>query len=118
MYRYHARVLRVVDGDTLDLLTDLGFSIKVEMRVRLHGVDTPEVYGVKKTSEEYKKGAAATKFVVDWLDAIGNEITIQTHQDKQGKYGRYLVKVINEETGECLNEALVTNGHAIEVLYD
>lgn len=118
MYIYAAIVNRVVDGDTLDLTVDLGFNIKKDMRVRLHGVDTPEVYGVKKTSEEYQKGKAASEFVIQWLAVLNNKVVIQTHKDKQGKYGRYLATVINPSNDLTLNEALIENGHADKVLYD
>ena len=55
-YRYRARLERVVDGDTIDVLIELGFYVTLRERVRLEGIDTPEIYRVPKDSEEYKKG--------------------------------------------------------------
>ena len=55
-YRYRAKLVRVVDGDTIDLDIDLGFYIRITERVRLEGVNTPEIFRVKKESEEYKRG--------------------------------------------------------------
>lgn len=118
MYVYHGLVERVVDGDTLDLEIDLGFKICTRMRVRLYGVDTPEIYGVKKESEEYQKGMAASQFVRDWLAQHGPRVVIKSHRDEQGKYGRYIVSLYSLDETSCLNEELVTNGHAEEVFYD
>ena len=55
-YRYLSELDRVVDGDTLDVVIDLGFYIKIKERIRLEGVDTPEIYGVPQDSEEYRRG--------------------------------------------------------------
>lgn len=128
-YTYRARVERVVDGDTLDMFVDLGFRIWAKLRVRLHSVDTPETYGVKKDSDEYARGKAATEFVTEWLglkpDPItglppkSGEVTITSHDGKrlgQGKYGRWLV-VVHNEKGESLNRALLESGHAEAVEY-
>ena len=91
MFEYKAKVLRVVDGDTVDLEVDLGFRTLMRDRFRLSGIDTPETYGVKKGSEEYKAGMKAK----EWLEEkIGGEIIlIKTHKDKRGKYGRWLCEI-------------------------
>lgn len=124
----NVRVVRVVDGDTLDVDIDLGFYVHIEQRVRLYGVDTPEKYGVKKESEEYKAGVAATEFVEQWLErkvpdlfehyeyVILNPkpVTMKSYDGKKfrkGKYGRWLVEIIRAD-GESLNRALVEAGHA------
>ena len=52
LWWYPARVLGVVDGDTLDVMVDLGFRAYQKIRVRLHGIDTPEVYGVNSPFEK------------------------------------------------------------------
>jgi micrococcal nuclease len=138
MWTYLATVERVVDGDTLDLDIDLGFKSHKRVRCRLLGVDTPETYGVKKISEEFRKGMAAKSFVVDWLLDHGERddtrnpsaarIVVRTHKGgATGKYGRWLVEVYPIKTsaewssgttaeGETLNDALIRNGHA--ELYD
>ena len=43
MYKYNAKLIRVIDGDTVDALIDLGFNVWVKKRIRLYGIDTPEV---------------------------------------------------------------------------
>jgi len=120
MWQYNAKVSRVVDGDTLDLRIDCGFTVSVDVRVRLYGIDTPEVYGVKKNSEEYKKGMEAHEFVEQWLLQTGTilnaPVTITSFDGKrlgQGKYGRWLAEVYRKGDSLSLNEALVKAGHAV-----
>lgn len=120
-YMYAAQVERVVDGDTLDLSLDLGFKVWVKIRVRLFGVDTPEVYGVKKESEEYVKGKAATEFVEDWLGQSPDSRTVIVRSVDgkalgQGKYGRWLAE-IERPDGASLNQALLDEGHAVRATY-
>lgn len=132
-YEYLARVKRVVDGDTLDLEIDLGFKTFLHVRVRLHGVNTPETFGVKKESQEYKDGVAAREFVEEWLGECApsagvdqKSVLILSYDGKklrQGKYGRWLAMVYrwDAETEEVsltsLNEDLRSEGHAEYVSY-
>jgi len=119
MYEYKARVLRIVDGDTVDLDIDLGCSVHVHERCRLYGINAPETHGVKKDSEEYKRGMAATEFLRNMIE--GKEVLIRTHKDRKGKYGRYLVEIWEyAETDEGLapirpsvNAEMVEAGHAV-----
>lgn len=113
MWEYKATVTRVVDGDTLDLSIDLGFSVSIAIRARLAGVDTPETYGVKKDSSEYLRGAAATEFVENWLASEGGykTVTVRSRKNTTGKYGRWIVEVFDEDD-RSLNEALLESGHA------
>ena len=113
MYEYAvSKVLRVVDGDTVDLEIDLGLQTFVRTRVRLYGINAPEVRG-----EERERGLLAT----DWLKAElhGVPLKIRTHKDKQGKFGRWLgmlwaAKYESEDGTEWvnINEAMVQAGHA------
>lgn len=105
MYKYNAKLIKVVDGDTLDLEIDLGFGIKKIDRFRLYGIDTPETYG-KNRSE---KGKEATAYVKSKLENC-SQIVVETYKDKQGKYGRYLANIIYNNV--CLNEELVQAGLA------
>lgn len=117
MYTYYATLDRVVDGDTLDITVDLGFRICTQVRVRLAGIDTPEVYRVKKESEEYKKGMEATNFVKDWFASLESPRFLIESDKEQGKYGRWIVTVLTEDKKENLNEVLVREGYAVEVIY-
>lgn len=108
-WRFPARVERVVDGDTLDIVTDLGFNTKKSVRVRLYGVNTNEIYGgVSKDSEEYQAGIEQKQFVEDWVDALPEMEWPLVAYTKQaiGIYGRYTADLENTATGESLTVAL------------
>ncbi|MCD6154498.1 MAG: thermonuclease family protein [Candidatus Verstraetearchaeota archaeon] len=112
-YRYRAELDRVVDGDTLDVVIDLGFYIKIKERIRLEGVDTPEIYGVPQDSEEYRRGLEAKEYVERRLNENGNQMIIETR--KMGKWRRWLAKVYLPDTGRTLNEELIEKGLARRV---
>jgi micrococcal nuclease len=109
-YRYRAKLDRVVDGDTIDVLIDLGFYVELRERVRLEGVDTPEIYRVPKDSEEYKKGMEAKEYVERRLNENGNEMIIET--EKRGKWRRWLAKIYLKDSKKTLNEELIEKGLA------
>jgi len=108
---YNAEVKKVVDGDTFDIIIDLGFKVKLDARVRLYGVNTPE--SRTKDLEEKKMGLAAKEFTDQWLTAANHKVKIETVIDKNEKYGRVLARVWNE-SGACLNTDIVASGLARE----
>jgi micrococcal nuclease len=111
-YRYKATVVRVVDGDTMDLDVDLGFRVHARIRVRLAGIDTPEIHGVKHDSEEYQEGMKAKAFVESWVSSYGPDLIVVTSKGT-GKYGRWIANVFDpNETNHSLNLALVAEGLA------
>lgn len=110
-YQYKAEVRKVVDGDTFDILIDLGFDTYRHGRVRLYGVNTPE--SRTKDLAEKQKGLAAKEFTDQWLIAAGGKVNIETILDKNEKYGRILARVWNE-SGSCLNDDIVKSGLARE----
>lgn len=117
MYQYKAKVERVVDGDTIDIVIDLGFKITTNQRIRLADINTPETYNVKKDSEEYKKGVAARQFVEQRLSENNNNILIET--DKfTGKYGRYIGTIYLDDNEKSLNDELVEKGFAEYTSYN
>ena len=92
MYEYKCKILRIVDGDTVDVDIDLGFGIwRHRERVRLVGIDTPE----SRTRDlvEKKFGLAAKEFV-RFMMPVGSAQTITTQKDKTGKFGRILGEVL------------------------
>jgi micrococcal nuclease len=108
---YNAEVKKVVDGDTFDIVIDLGFDTLKKGRVRLYGVNTPE----SRTSnvEEKQKGLAAKEFTDQWLTRANHKVKIETVIDKNEKYGRVLAKVW-DASGNCLNTDIVAAGLARE----
>ena len=118
MYEYNAKVLKVIDGDTLDLDVDVGFSAHVHTRVRLLGVNTSEIYGTKAKDPTVKAAGLASKaFVEQWLAATNFEVVIKSSDAKklaQEKYGRWLAIVSSKADGTVLNEILLTNGMAVK----
>lgn len=113
MYEYRATLVEVIDGDTYDLDIDLGLRVHTVARVRLHGVDTPETYGVTAGSAEHRKGKAAEAFVRAWFEVHGPELLVRTFKDRTGKFGRWLVEIEDREQGARLSEALLEAGHAV-----
>lgn len=122
LWEYRAEWLKVVDGDTIDVRTDKGFDDNgLWMRLRLLGVNTPELRGDTKTAAE-----AAKQFTIDWLSTHADaksRVFIRTVRsihdvDKDDSFGRYLATVYNLVDGEiqgdhCLNAALLDSGQAV-----
>lgn len=116
MYTYRATVERVVDGDTLDLIIDLGFKITTNQRIRLRGINTPETYNVKKDSDEYKRGMAAKEYVIGRMEENQQKVIIETEKDV-GKYGRYIGIIRMSDSTQSLNDELVEKGLAVYAKY-
>ena len=114
MFEYKCKLVKVVDGDTVDVDIDLGFGVWLQnQRIRLYGIDTPE----SRTSdaEEKKNGLAAKQRMQEWLD--GGNLKIVTHKDAKGKYGRILgqFKVYSPEKDAwvILNDLMEEKHHAV-----
>ena len=116
LYKYKAKVDRVVDGDTMDVVIDLGFKITTNQRIRLAKINTPETYNVKKDSEEYQKGMAAKNYVIQRISENNSEILLETEKDT-GKYGRYIGIIWLADKDITLNDELVKMGLAEYVSY-
>jgi micrococcal nuclease len=112
MFKYSAEITRVVDGDTVDCIIDLGFKVFTKQRVRLFGINTPE--SRTRDKEEKKRGKAATARLIAILFAHANKITLESHEF--GKYGRCLgvLWVEGDEEPVNVNQMLVEEGHAVE----
>ena len=104
-YVYAARCVQVIDGDTLDLDIDLGFHVTLRQRVRLRGIDTPELRGKEKD-----RAVAARTEVTIWTDGV--ELLIRTELDKADKYGRMLADVWVDGLATSLSDHLVGRGLA------
>ena len=108
MYEYTCKVERVVDGDTIDVILDLGFDILYKSRVRLYGIDTPE--SRTRNKDEKARGKMATAFLEDAINN-GKQVVIQTKlKDSRGKFGRVLGDVVVD--GININQSMIDNYHA------
>lgn len=110
MYEYRCKILRIVDGDTVDVDIDLGFGVWMHKeRVRVAGIDTPE--SRTKDLVEKQFGLASKQFVKD-LMPIGSQQIIKTQKDKTGKFGRILGDFIID--GVLLSQLMIEKHHAVE----
>ena len=117
MYEYRVKIIKVVDGDTVDVDIDLGFGITLtDERVRIMGIDTPE----SRTRDKVEKvfGKAAKQAL---LDMLGKTSILKTQinrdgEDMKGKFGRILGDFIVDRNGESISvvKALVEDGHAVD----
>ena len=106
MYEYAIKeVVRVVDGDTIDIIIDLGFSLAKKERVRLAGIDAPE----SRTTdlEEKKMGLESKEFLTRRLNDCVN---LKVKTEKDGKYGRMLGWIYCGETN--INKEMIYRGYA------
>ena len=113
MHEYKVEVLRVVDGDTVDVDIDLGFSTWLKkQRIRLYGVDTPE--SRTRDLEEKKYGLAAKEYVKKFLDDKWLILKTETY-DAEGKFGRILGSLYRTTnySDMSVNEYLIEKHHAV-----
>ena len=112
MYQYKAKILKVLDGDTVDIDLDLGFNIVLSnQRVRMAGIDTPESRTVDK--EEKIRGNLSKKKLAEKLP-IGSYVTIETQKsdNNDDKFGRILAIFVLED-GTSLNQWMIDNNYAV-----
>ena len=108
MYEYAVKeVVRVVDGDTVDVVFDLGFSLFKKERIRLAGIDTPETR--TRDLKEKEMGFEAKEKVEKALTAA-EMIVCQT--EKEGKYGRILGWLFLDGSASSFNKQLIDEGFA------
>ncbi|MDO8580071.1 MAG: DUF1016 N-terminal domain-containing protein [Candidatus Omnitrophota bacterium] len=113
LYTYAATVENVVDGDTLDVRIDVGFSIKLNDRLRLRGINAPEI--------NTQEGKAAKQFLTGYLSQCPF-IIVRTYKQKEEMYGRWLTDIFVIKgcadpyriaaEGEYLNQLLLDKGFA------
>ena len=115
MYEYKCKILRVVDGDTVDVDIDLGFGMWMHKeRVRMTGIDTPE----SRTRDKVEKAfGIASKDRLKELLPIGSIQVLKTEidrsgEDKKGKFGRILGDFLVDDNRRC-TDILVEEGHAV-----
>jgi micrococcal nuclease len=104
-YIYKAKVVNVVDGDTVDMQVDLGFYTFVKERFRLARINTAELNS--SSAEEKQKAQQAKDYMMQYLD---KNVIIKSF--KKDKYGRFLAEIYPEINGTSINDALIQNGLA------
>ena len=106
-YTYRATVVKIVDGDTIDVDLDVGFYTTMRKRLRFLGIDTWEVRGAEK-----EQGLVAKARLTEIIQSSDN-IYVQTIMDAKGKYGRVLAYLWTETDGVLVNvnEQLLAEGH-------
>ena len=114
MYEYKCKVKRVVDGDTMDVILDLGFDVHHAVRVRLAGIDTPE--SRTRDKDEKARGKLSKAFLKESIK--GKKIVLKTKiKDSKGKFGRVIAEVWAEfEKGSLrnVNELMIKECYAVK----
>ena len=113
MYEYRCKIVKIIDGDTVDVDIDLGFGVWLHKeRVRLYGIDTPE--SRTRDLDEKKYGLIAKDMITKFMP-LGSTQTLITQKDKSGKFGRILGKFrVNDGNYDIiLNDWMITNHHAV-----
>ena len=116
MYEYRCKVVHIVDGDTVDVDIDLGFGVWMKkQRIRLYGIDTPE--SRTRDLEEKKYGLAAKAYLTGMLDDEAG-ITLKTHKDAEGKFGRILGELWRntDYAEQSINEYMIEKHHAVRYM--
>ena len=113
MYEYRCKVVKIIDGDTIDVDIDLGFGVWLKKeRIRLFGIDTPE--SRTRDLEEKKYGLAAKEFITGMLDDEGG-IILKTQKDAEGKFGRILGELWRSTNfaDKSINQYMIDKHHAV-----
>jgi len=112
VYSYYGKAHKVIDGDTVEIIVDVGFTISVRERFRLLGINAPEMKG--PTAEA---GEAARAFLASLIE--GREITVASHG--RDKYGRWLAVLLVDDVSDervNVNQMMVAKGHAVRYMED
>jgi micrococcal nuclease len=110
MYEYKVKeVVKVVDGDTIDVIIDLGFDLSKKERVRLAGIDTPE--SRTRDLDEKKLGLEAKEYL---STNLSNAKQLMISTEKDGKYGRMLGTIHMNDDIVSMNQQMIDKGYAWE----
>jgi micrococcal nuclease len=95
MYKYNAKLVKVVDGDTVDLNVDLGFDVWIKQRFRLEGIDAPEMQ-----TPTLVEGRASKAYLTTLLTEAGLSGLIMVDSHGKDKYGRWVARLSYYEPGD------------------
>jgi micrococcal nuclease len=116
MHEYRCKVVKIIDGDTVDVDIDLGFGVWLHKeRIRMYGIDTPE--SRTRDLEEKKYGLAAKEFLTGMLDDPKG-VVLKTHKDGKGKFGRILGELwrTTDFADQSINEYMIEKHHAVRYM--
>jgi micrococcal nuclease len=117
MYEYYVRkVENVVDGDTIDVLIDLGFDILFQSRVRLAGIDTPE--SRTKDLKEKALGLESKEYLKKYLKDAKSVVIKTEKMNSSEKFGRILGWLYVNGDTESVNDKMINDGYAWGYLGD
>ena len=106
MYEYRAKLIKIIDGDTIDVKIDLGFGISLKKRVRLFGINAPETRS--KDLDEKKAGIASKRRLEAVLEASDGKFILKSKG--VGKFGRCLGEILVDNVN--INQLLIKEGLA------
>ena len=104
MYVYKAEILSVYDGDTCTAKVSLGFNISIEIKIRLYGINAPEMRGGDKGN-----GVRSREYLRNLI--LGKDVIIKTYKDKTETYGRWLAEIFVDN--QSVNNIMVEDGYAV-----
>jgi len=110
MYEYNAVVSRVVDGDTVEGIVDLGFGVSIKRTFRLYGINAPETR--TKVLTEKELGIKAKNRLKELVE--GKSVVIKTILDSTEKFGRYLAVIYLPVYSYSINKLLLDEGLVVE----
>jgi micrococcal nuclease len=105
MYTYKATIVDVYDGDTVTAVVDLGFRINFTIKIRLAGIDTPEIRGTER-----HQGLISKQRLEELI--LNKEVILHTQKDRQEKFGRWLGVIYLPNSNVSINEQLLKEGLA------
>ena len=111
MYEYKCSPIKIFDGDTVDILIDVGFSIFYSSRVRLYGIDTPESRTRDKIEKKF--GLLAKEYLKAFIKEAGKELIVKTHKDAKGKYGRILGELYKKDGSKSVNQIMIEEHYGV-----
>ena len=109
MYHYAIKLIKIVDGDTVDVDIDLGFNVWLRsQRIRLHGIDTPE--SRTRNKEEKIRGLLSKEYLRD-MCFEGSTVRLQSKE--RGKFGRILGILYADNNSISVNQQMIDDGFAV-----
>lgn len=111
LWDFRARIVNVVDADTVDAVIDIGFRLTTEQRLRLLGINTPELHA--KDAVTRLAAQQATAAVLLWVDTLEGEWPVILHTEKSDAFGRWLATITPRAGGPSLNQYLLNSGFAV-----